>query len=162
MKMREKRKDGMLSYGFLLDRDVSKAASLFPKKRTKTIADIGLPQNATDTEIVTAAWERQLTIVTGNGDDFVREITRFLDHTKKTSDGCHEVFGLIVLPNGYERQRRLLQNVEQTLRLGKEAITWTDVAQRNCYVRVKRSGGTEVKRFPRCLYCQKNEMKYKT
>jgi hypothetical protein len=117
MKMREKRKDGMLSYGFLLDRDVSKAASLFPKKRTKTIADIGLP---------------------------------------------HEVFGLIVLPNGYERQRRILQNIERTLRLGKEAIAWTDVAYRNCYVRVKRNGGTEVKRFPRCFYCQKNEMKYKT
>lgn len=151
----------MLSYGFLLDRDVSKAASLFPKKRTKTIADIGLglPQNATDTEIVKAAWERQLTIVTGNGDDFVREITRFLAQTKKASDGCHEVFGLIVLPNGYERQRRILQNIEQTLRLGKEAITWTDVAYRNCYVRVKRSGGTEVKRFPRCFCCQKNEMK---
>jgi len=157
--MREKRKDGMLSYGFLLDRDVSKAASLFPRKRTKTIADIGLPQNATDTEIVKAAWERQLTIVTGNGDDFVREITRFLAQTKKASDGCHEVFGLIVLPNGYERQRRILQNIEQTLRLGKEAITWTDVAYRNCYVRAKRSGGTEVKRFPRCFYCQKNEMK---
>ena len=121
----------MLSYGFLLDRDVSKAASLFPKKRTKTIADIGLPQNATDTEIVKAAWERQLTIVTGNGDDFVREITRFLAQTKKAFDGCHEVFGLIVLPNGYERQRRILQNIEQTLRLGKEAITWTDVAYRN-------------------------------
>lgn len=159
--MREKRKDGMLSYAFLLDRDVSKAASLFPKKRTKTIADIGLSQNAADPEIVKAAWERQLTIVTGNGDDFVRAITRFLAQTKKASDGCHEVFGLVVLPNGYERQRRILQNVEKTLRLGKEAITWTDVAYRNCYVRVKRTGGTEVKRFPRCFYCQKNEMKSK-
>jgi len=113
----------MLSCGFLLDRDVSKAASLFPKKRTKTIADIGLPQNAPDAEIVKAAWERQLTIVTGNGDDFVREIKKFLAQTKKASDGCHEVFGLIVLPNGYETQRRILQNVEKTLRLGKEAIT---------------------------------------
>ena len=159
--MREKRKDGMLSFGFLLDRDVSKASSLFPRKRTKTIADIGLPQNATDAEIVKAAWERELTIVTGNGDDFVQEITKFLAQTKKASDGCHEVFGLIVLPNGYERQRRIFQNVERTLRLGKEALTWADVAYRNCYVRVKRTGGTEVRRFPRCFYCQKNEMKYK-
>jgi len=76
--MREKRKDGMFSYGFLLDRDVSKAAILFPKKRTKTIADIGLPPNASDAETVRAAWERQLTIVTGNGDHFVREINKFL------------------------------------------------------------------------------------
>jgi hypothetical protein len=92
--MRERRKDGMLSYGFLLDRDVSKAVSLFPKKRAKTIADIGLPQNAPDAAVVKAAWERQLTIVTGNGDDFIREITSFLKQTKKASDGCHEVFGL--------------------------------------------------------------------
>jgi hypothetical protein len=159
--MREKRKDGMLSHGFLLDRDVSKVASLFPKKRTKTIADIGLPPNATDAEIVRQAWERQLTSVTGNGDDFVKEINKFLAQTKKASDGCHEVFGLVVLPNGYERQRRILQDVEKTLRLGKEPITWAGVAYRNCYVRVKRTGGTEVKRFPRCFYCQKNEMKSK-
>ncbi|HEX7360692.1 MAG TPA: hypothetical protein VF283_09385, partial [Bryobacteraceae bacterium] len=105
--MREKRKDGMLSYGFLLDRDVSKVGSLFPKKRTKTIADIGLSQNASDAEIVRAAWERQLTMVTGNGDHFVKEINEFIAQTKKASDGCHELFGLVVLPNGFERQRRI-------------------------------------------------------
>jgi hypothetical protein len=157
--MREKRKDGRLSHGFLLDRDVSKAAPLFPAKRTKTIADVGLPQNASDALIVKEAWQRQLTIVTGNGNDFVKEINRFLAQTKKTPDGCHEVFGLIVLPNGYERQRRILQNVEATLKLGTEKLTWADVAARNCYVRVKRTGGTEVKRFPRCFYCLKNEMR---
>jgi hypothetical protein len=70
--MREKRKDGMLSYAFLLDRDVSKAASLFPKKRTKTLADIGLSESAADSRIVREAWQRGLTIITGNGDDFVR------------------------------------------------------------------------------------------
>jgi hypothetical protein len=50
--MREKRKDGMLSHGFLLDRNVSKVASLFPEKRAKTIADIGLPPNATDAGVI--------------------------------------------------------------------------------------------------------------
>jgi hypothetical protein len=66
-----------------------KSGLLFPKKRTKTIADIGLLQNATDAEIVkAAAWERQLTIVTGNGNDFIKEITNFLAQTKKASDGC--------------------------------------------------------------------------
>ena len=74
--MREKRKDGMLSHGLLLERDVSKVASLFPKKRTDTIADIGLPPNAKDAEIVRQAWERQLKIVTGKGDDFVRGINK--------------------------------------------------------------------------------------
>jgi hypothetical protein len=149
--MREKRKDGMLSHGFLLDRDVSKVASLSPKKRTKTLANVGLPEDASDPEIVKKAWARG-TIVTGNGDDFVREINRFLAQTKKAE--CHEMFGLVVLPIGYERSQD-----KTNLRLGKERLTWTDVAHRNYNVRVKRNGATEVQRFPRCAYCLKNEKK---
>jgi hypothetical protein len=93
--MRGKRKDERVPYGFLLDRDVSKAAALFPTKRTKTIADIGLRQDASDAEIVRAAWERQLTIVTGNGPDFVRAFNDFLRQT--TRKDCHEMRGLVVL-----------------------------------------------------------------
>ena len=156
-KMREKQKD-FTKYGFLLDRDVSKAASLFPKKRTKTIADIGLLDNASDLKITREAWKRKLTIVTGNGEDFVKEIRKFLGQTKRAE--CHELYGLIVLPNGYERQKQVLPGIESRLLLGREKITWTDIAYRNCYVRVKGGGGVEVKRFPRCLYCQKNELKW--
>ena len=155
--MREKRKDGLFSYGFLLDRDVSKAASHFPRKRTKTIADIGLPQDATDAEIVRAAWERGLTIETGNGDDFTREIQKFLAQTKRKE--CHEMRGLVVLPNGYERQKRLLQDIERTLKLGGQKLTWADVADKDCYVKVKRNGGSEVRRFPRRFFCQRHEQK---
>ena len=145
----------MYSYGFLLDRDVSKAAPLFPKKRTKTIADIGLLQDAPDSEIIKEAWERRLTIVTGNGDHFVKEIQKFLAQTKR--DECHEMYGLLVLPNGYERQKRLLQEIEGRLKLGKERLSWADVADRNCCVKVTRLGAIEVRRFPRCFFCQKNE-----
>jgi hypothetical protein len=154
--MREKRKDGLLSYGFLLDRDVSKVAALFPRKRTRTLSDVGLSEKAKDSEIVREAWERQLTIVTGNGDDFVREINAFQGRTKRAD--CHELYGVIVLPNGYEHQRRLLQGLEDKLRLGSEKLKWTDVAQKNCFVRVKKSGKPEVKRFKRCFYCQKQEL----
>ena len=154
--MREKRKDGLRSYGFLLDRDVSKVAALFPKKRTKTLSDVGLSERAKDSEIVREAWERELTIVTGNGDDFVREIKAFQGRTTRAD--CHELYGLIVLPNGYERQKRLLQGLEDKLRLGSEKLTWTDVAQKNCFVRVKSSGKPEVRRFKRCFYCQKEEL----
>jgi hypothetical protein len=154
--MREKRKDGLPSYGFLLDRDVSKAASLFPRKRTKTLIDVGLSEKAKDSEIVREAWERELTIVTGNGDDFIQEINAFQDRTTRAD--CHELFGLVVLPNGYEHQRRLLQGLEDKLRLGSEKLTWTDVAQKNCLVRVKKNGKPEVKLFKRCFYCQKLEL----
>ena len=154
--MREKRKDGLPSYGFLLDRDVSKAASLFPRKRTNTLADVGLSERARDSEIIREAWERGLTVVTCNGDDFVREINAFQSRTTRTN--CHELSGLVVLPNGYEHQKRLLQDLQDNLRLGSEILTWADVAQKNCLVRVKKNGKPEVRRFKRCFYCQKLEL----
>lgn len=153
--MREKRKHGFLSHGFLLDRDISKIAALFPRKRAKTLSDVGLPESAADSEIVWEAWERKLTIVTGNGDDFVREINAFQGRT--TRAGCHDMYGLIVLPNGYEHQKRLLQGLDDKLLLGSASLNWTDVAQKNCLVRVKKNGKPEVKRFRRCFYCQKLE-----
>jgi hypothetical protein len=81
--------------------------SLFPRKRTKTLADVGLSERARDSEIVGEVWDRNLTIVTGNGDDFVREINIFQGRTTRAI--CHDLYGLIVLPNGYEHQKRLLQ-----------------------------------------------------
>jgi len=41
------------------------------------------------------------------------------------------MFGLVILPNGYENQKRLLQNVGDKLRLGTEKLTWWDVADKN-------------------------------
>jgi hypothetical protein len=151
--MREKRKDPVLKHGFLLDRDVSKAASLFPAKRTRTIAQVGLATDASDLEIVRKAWDCRLTIVTANGDDFIREITRFLNQTKRTD--CHDMYGLIILPNGYQYQKQLLPGIERKLRLGDERLTWADVAKKDCCVRVKKRGNPKVTRFPRCFYCRK-------
>jgi hypothetical protein len=151
--MREKRKDPVLKHGFLLDRDVSKAASLFPAKRTRTIAQVGLATDASDREIVCKAWDRRLTIVTANGDDFIREITSFLNQTKRSD--CHDMYGLIILPNGYENQKQLLPGIERKLRLGDERLTWADVAKKDCCVRVKKRGNPKVTRFSRCFYCRK-------
>ena len=155
--MREKRKDPRLEYGFLLDRDVSKAVGFFPEKRRCTLAKAGLREDASDREIVEKAWKLNLTIVTSNGDHFVREVMKFLKQTKRKD--YHELCGLVVLPNGYEYQKRLLQGVEKKLRLGSEKLTWADVASKDCFVRVKKNGNLEVKRFPRCFYCLKQELK---
>jgi hypothetical protein len=73
----EKLKDPKLKQGFLLDRNVAKAALLLPKKRVRTLADVSLSENATDAQIVRKAWDLRLTIVTANGDDFIREIKKF-------------------------------------------------------------------------------------
>jgi hypothetical protein len=47
---------------------------------------------AKDSEIVKKAWERQLTVVTGNGDDFVREINAFQSRKHvKTVTSCTDL-----------------------------------------------------------------------
>jgi hypothetical protein len=151
--MREKRKDPKPKYGFLFDRDVSKSASFFPAKRRWTMEQVGLPQNATDAEIVRKASDLGLTIVTANGDDFVKEFEKFLRQAKQTE--CHDMSGLVILPNGYENQRRSLKGIEKKLRLDGHKISWAVVADKDCWVRVKKEGSPEVDRFPRCFYCQK-------
>jgi len=148
--VREERKYRRVEHGFLLDRDVAKAKSLFPAKRTKTMEDVGLPENSPDAELVLEAWRRNLILVTGNGNDFKREMEGFLRTTKKSE--CHEGYGLLVLPNGYER---LMRGIELKLRLGKEKLTWADVCDRNLHVQVSRSGSVSVREFPRCAYCIK-------
>jgi hypothetical protein len=72
----------MKPYKFLLDRDVSKALSLFPRRRARTIAQAKLKSNASDAQIVERAHELACTIVTANGDDFYREMFKFQKTTK--------------------------------------------------------------------------------
>ena len=81
----------MANYRFLLDRDVSKTASLFPKHRRLALADVGLAETASDRKIVEEACYRKCIIVTANGDDFLREIERFLKQTKMKD--CHDLGG---------------------------------------------------------------------
>jgi hypothetical protein len=144
-------------YRFLLDRDVSKTSSAFPKRRTRTVAEIGLADNASDAEIVRAAWNGEYTIITANGGDVQREILKLQSQTK--SKECHELRGLVVLPSGYENQRRLLHKVEQRLRFGNTKVAWFDVSYHNLIVRITLQGRPEVRRLPRCSYCQKREEK---
>lgn len=144
-------------YGFLVDRDVAKSASSFPQKRTHTTVRMGLAEDASDEAIVRLAWERQLTIVTGNGDDFLREMLKFQSKTEKRD--CHDLFGLIILPNGFEIQRRVLAGIEQKLRFGSQRITWADVWRKNYCVKVPKSGNPTISTLPRCIYCQKLQEK---
>jgi hypothetical protein len=144
-------------YKFLFDRDASKSSGLFPAKRVWTLAKVGIPEDADDSEIVRKAWDHRCTIVTSNGEDFRQEILRFQSQTKKKD--CHELYGLVVLPSGYEHQRRTLSVLQRRLLFGSRRLSWSDVWEENYYVKVKRNGSPEIKRFPRCLYCQKLEVK---
>ena len=143
----------MKPYRFLLDRDVSKVDSLFPARRTRTVANVGLPENAKDAAIVEKAWELETIIVTSDGDDFLRETRKFLRSTKRKD--CHDLFGLVILPNKYEIQKRTLDEVGSRLRFRNRRISWDEVWQENLCVRVKATGNPEVTQLPRCFYCNK-------
>ena len=139
----------------LLDRDVSKAVALFPARRAQTIADVGLSKNAKDGVIVKKAWELEAIVVTANGTDFVREVQKFLGQTKRKD--CHDLFGLVILPNKFEIQKRTLSDLSARLRFSGRKITWYDVWRKNLCVRVKATGNPEVTQLPRCFYCHKAE-----
>lgn len=143
----------MKPYKFLLDRDVSKAASLFPARRTRTVADVGLPENANDAAVVEKAWDLEAIIVTSNGDDFLRETRKFLRSTKRRD--CHDLFGLVILPNKYEIQKRTLEELALRLVFRRKKIGWDEVWRQNLCVRVKATGNPEITQLPRCFYCQK-------
>ena len=141
-------------YKFLIDRDAAKAAQFFPARRIVTLQDIGLPENARDSEIVRMACDRKCIVVTCNGDDFIREFNSYLAQSKKLE--CHDMHGLVVLPNGFEIQRRVVPKLIGRLRMDGVRISWLDVWERDCCVKVSRNGAVTISRFPRCHYCKKN------
>jgi hypothetical protein len=144
-------------YGFLVDRDVAKAADLLPRKRTHTTVEAGLSENADDDAIVKLAWERKWIIVTGNGDEFVARIRKFQRKTEKLD--CHELSGLIILPSGFELQKRLLAKAGERLRFDGKRITWADVWSENYCVKLRKNSSPEITKFPKCHYCQKLQEK---
>lgn len=142
-----------MGYKFLFDRDAAKAANLFPIGRVVTLEQVGLPENAKDAEIVRVACNRHCIVVTCNGDDFVKEFNSYLGQTKKVE--CHDMYGLVILPNGFEIQRRIVPKLAVRLRMDGERISWRDVWERDCCVKLNRDGSVAVTRFPRCHYCKK-------
>jgi hypothetical protein len=141
----------MTQYRVLLDRDMLKTASLFPKKRTVIVTS----EKATDRHIVKQACQDCCIIVTANGRDFRREIDRFLHQTKRNE--CHDLSGLVILPSGFEIQERLLKNLEDQMRYRGKSVSWFDVWDRSYCVRMKTGGAPEVTTLPRCSYCAKQE-----
>jgi len=147
----------MSKYAFLVDCDVEKAVTLLPHKRTRTTVEMGLAKDAPDAAIVKMAWERAWIIVTGNGDHFINEILRFQRKMEKRI--CHDLSGLVILPNGFEVQSRVMNAVESKLRFGGKRVTWTDVWSKNYCVRIKKDSEPTITTFPQCLYCRKLQEK---
>ncbi len=143
------------TYRFLLDEDVKSLLPLFPKKRVKTLAMLGLHADMRDDKVVIEAWKRGYIIVTANNRDFNRAVEKFLSHGPKRE--CRCLWGLVLLPNGQAVQQRLLKNLndlESRLRLDGKRTTWKEVHQSHLRVSVQRGGVLSVSRLRRCTYHQ--------
>lgn len=141
---------GQTEHTFLLDEDVKHLADLFPPRRVKTLSKVRLPGNAADRAIVRMAWNRQLTIVTGNAQHFRKRIEEFQNRGVKD---CSCLFGLVILPSGEAIQRYVLRDwkrLEGELRYKRKRVTWKDVHRDNYQVRVLKNGRALVSQLPRC------------
>lgn len=146
---------GVTPYRFLLDESVKHLKPEFPRKRAVTIAEAGLRENAADAQIVELACAGEYIIVTANGRDFEREIRK---HQRKMMiNHCHDLSGLLILPDGAMVQKRALKRLGERLRFGGKELHWEQVRSGNFLVRATKSGGSEIRRFPRCVYCKKAE-----
>jgi hypothetical protein len=145
----------MRGYRFLIDNDSQRAAQFFPAKRVVTLAQAKLHSSAADAEIVARAWEAECTIVTANGPDFEKRISQFLRKTQRKD--CHDLFGLVVIPNAAAIQDRVLPGLADKLRFDGKSITWDDVWRKNYLVRVHSNGTVDVRALGRCFYCKKIE-----
>ena len=149
-------KDGkteMREYKFLFDNDSQAAARFFPEKRVITLAQAKVSTAASDAEIVTRARELGAIIVTANGEDFEKEIKRFLQKSQRND--CYDLFGLVVIPNPAAIQERVLLGLAARLRFKGKAISWDDVWRENYLVRVHSDSRVDVRELGRCFYCKK-------
>jgi hypothetical protein len=143
----------MREYKFLFDNDSQAAAKFFPDKRVITLTQAKLSTAAPDAEIVARARELGSIIVTANGDDYEREIKRFLQKSQRND--CYDLFGLVVIPNPAAIQERVLPGLSAKLRFNGKAISWDEVWRENYLVRVHSDGTVEVRELGRCFYCKK-------
>jgi hypothetical protein len=132
--------------GFLIDHDVDFARKWFPGN----VAD----GKWSDPEVVAKAWDDTSTIVTANGGDLAREVLKYQRTHPCTKSECHDMFGLVVIPNHEFRARNAIEAVakKRGLRAGLTTLTMDDIHMHNLYAKYHADGSVEVKRFPMCPY----------
>ena len=107
-----------------------------------------------DAETVAEARGQCRTLVTSNGDDFLRYIKEA--QKKDNNKNCEDCWGLVILPNAdlvrdYPLRRA---NVRKGIRVGGRLIPWKAVGYANLCIKLDREGRVRTARFERCQYCQ--------
>lgn len=139
---------GMHNYGFLLDENVVKLKSLFPRNRAKTVHDFDLNGEA-DAKVIKKAGDEGLIIVTADA-----QYPEFFRNVASMGRSSRHLYGLVlIVPTDLERQKRLfpLSEIESRLRLnGAKNISWPIVSTYNLLVRVEERRRVTVQRLPPC------------
>jgi hypothetical protein len=132
--------------GFLIDLDVQDALDLF--------RDAKITRCQRDPETVREAWNEFRTIVTRNETDFVRYI---LEHSKRDSGKkCQDCFGLFIVPDNKMTRDRLIPPLKNGPLLKGHRIPWSTVGYANLCVSLHVDGTVRLRRFQRCVHCQKH------
>lgn len=124
---------------FLLDHMVLRFKPEFRESITETILDGGLEPTADDMEVIDLAMIRHAILVTAD----VGIPTKCKTYQDRSGD-C--LYGLLLLPDGIEIQKRLLSDLRQGTKLMRHTRydkppTWADVIMTTCW---RRSTGAET------------------
>jgi hypothetical protein len=142
----------MANYKFLLDNSVCSLAQSFPKDSTLQLADIGLPKDASDEQIIDAG--SQYIMVTTNRKHFEPQIDAYVATSSRKPNGCSRVEGLIILlANDKHIQKLSIERASKQLIFEAKAITWKEVHDRCLKVIIEASGKARVSKLPRCRHC---------
>lgn len=132
--------------GFLIDLDVRDALPLFKKAR--------ITRYRTDPETVHEAWNEFRTIVTRNEVDFVHDM---LEHSKRDSGTrCQDCWGLLVVPDDTLVRERFIPTLKNGITVKGFTLPWKVAAYANLCVKLHEDGSIGIKRFRRCVHCEKH------
>jgi hypothetical protein len=115
---------------------------------TETILDGGLEPTADDMEVIELALIRHAILVTAD----VKIPAKCKTYQDRSGD-C--LYGLLLLPDGIEIQKRLLSELRQGTKQIRHArydkpLTWADVHHDNLLIKLHKSGDPDVGELCNC------------
>jgi hypothetical protein len=132
--------------GFLIDKDAESVIPLIGGRRTR---------HQHDAETVEEAWRGSHTIVTSNGDDFIREIITF--QRRENNRDCRDVWGLLIVPNkAFVRERVLPPLMRDGLDTPMGPLLWPAIGLLNFCLTIRSDGSLTRRRFARCSFCERD------
>ncbi len=150
----------MASFKFLLDNDVRHLTSCFPSKQVLQLEDVRLDLSAPDEDIVAAASQLRLIIVTKNRRDYEQEVRQRIPASSKKKLGCTQVHGLVlILPSDRLKQESAIARASKQLKFENRSIGGKEVNSLCLKVVIEESGKAPVSKLPRCPPCEFGDAK---